>query len=197
MDTYLTSSSPPSLKRKDIYGGIVQNCARIALEIIKTIRFEVGDQYSILVKLNAEDFVDGGLPVDEMLVVECLLEDAGTDAIEMSGGTLTHSGVNNPMQEGRLSPDKEGFYREAARRYKEVIKIPLILVGGIRSFDLAEKLVLENTGDYIAVCRPLIREPALINRWRSGDRSPSLCLSDNLCIMPVFEGNGVLCPFEG
>jgi len=57
-----------------------------------------------------------------------------------------------------------------AGRYKEKVGAPLMLVGGIRSFEIADRLVNEGTADYISLCRPLIREPDLVNRWRSGDR---------------------------
>jgi 2,4-dienoyl-CoA reductase-like NADH-dependent reductase (Old Yellow Enzyme family) len=51
--------------------------------------------------------------------------------------------------------------------------------------------------DYIAMCRPFIREPELVNRWKSGDRKPALCISDSGCFRPGFEGKGVHCVVEG
>jgi 2,4-dienoyl-CoA reductase-like NADH-dependent reductase (Old Yellow Enzyme family) len=72
-----------------------------------------------------------------------------------------------------------------------------MLVGGLRTFETAERLVLENVADYIAMCRPFIREPELVNRWKSGDRKPALCISDSGCFRPGFEGKGVHCVVEG
>lgn len=74
-----------------------------------------------------------------------------------------------------------------------LIDIPVILVGGIRSFQVAEKLVESQTADYISLSRPLIREPELINRWKSGNMSRALCLSDNICLQTCLNGNGVYC----
>ena len=83
--------------------------------------------------------------------------------------------------DGSFSPAgrKDVYYSEASKRFREKIKIPLILVGGILSFVTADKLVKEGTDDYISLCRPLIREPGLISRWKSGDLRKSECLSDS------------------
>ena len=74
--------------------------------------------------------------------------------------------------------------------------MPLMLVGGIRTFETAERLVAEGLTDYIAFSRPFIREPGLVNRWKSGDRRPATCISDNGCFKPAFEGRGVYCVVE-
>jgi 2,4-dienoyl-CoA reductase-like NADH-dependent reductase (Old Yellow Enzyme family) len=71
-----------------------------------------------------------------------------------------------------------------------------MLVGGIRSLEAAEGLVSDGLADYIALCRPLIREPGLVNRWKSGDRRPAFCVSDSGCFKPGFEGKGVSCVVE-
>ena len=74
--------------------------------------------------------------------------------------------------------------------------MPLILVGGNRSFQVAERLVNEGVADYLSMSRPLIREPGLINRWKSGDLRRSACLSDNMCFKPAMEGKGIYCLTE-
>ena len=71
--------------------------------------------------------------------------------------------------------------------------MPLVLVGGLRSFEVAEKILAEGTADYISMSRPLIREPNLINRWKEGDLRKAECKSDNLCFNPGFEGKGIYC----
>ena len=63
----------------------------------------------------------------------------------------------------------EVYYRNAAILYKEKITIPLILVGGIRSFEIARELIENELTDYISLSHPLIRKPGLIKRWQSGD----------------------------
>ncbi len=76
------------------------------------------------------------------------------------------------------------------------VRVPLVLVGGIRSYGVAEKLVTEKIADYVSLCRPLIREPNLINRWKSGDTRKATCLSDNLCFNPTRAGEGLRCMVE-
>ncbi len=192
---YLLSQflSPYYNKREDEYGGTIENRARIILEVLQSIRAEVGDKYPVMIKMNSEDFLDNGLSVEEMLQVAEMLEKSGIDAIELSGGT-SMSGKYNPIRRARFdSEEKEVFYKSAAERYKEKIRVPLMLVGGIRSYNVSEQLVNKGVADYISMCRPLIREPHLINRWKSGDTAKATCLNDNQCLKPAIEGKGIYC----
>jgi len=197
---YLLSEflSPFFNKRTDNYGGSIENRARILLEAFQAVRNEVGEEYPVLVKINSEDFVEGGLTVGEMLEVCVMLEKAGVDAIEMSGGTIYASGAYSSCRVGALdSPEKEVYYKDAAARYKEKIAVPLLLVGGIRSLEVADKLVNDGMADFISICRPLIREPNLIERWKSGDTRPATCKYCDGCFGPGLKGEGVHCIFDG
>ena len=161
--------SPFFNNRKDQYGGNIENRARLALEVYHSVRSGVGDHFPVMIKLNSEDFLERGLNLDEMVQVATMLENAGIDAIELSGGTL-YSGECTPVRQGKFdSEEKEAYHLDGARKYKERIGVPLMLVGGIRSYGVAERLVREGLADYISLSRPLIREPYLINRWKSGD----------------------------
>jgi 2,4-dienoyl-CoA reductase-like NADH-dependent reductase (Old Yellow Enzyme family) len=183
-------------KRTDAYGGSVENRARIVLEVLRSIKTSVGNDFPVLIKMNSEDFLDEGFTVDSMLETATLLEDAGVDAIELSGGTA-YSGKRIPVRIVKIdSEEKEVFYEAAAKRYKQQIKTPLMLVGGIRSYEVADKLVEEGTADYVSLCRPLIREPNLISRWQRGDTRKATCLSDNLCFGPTGKGEGLYCVVE-
>jgi 2,4-dienoyl-CoA reductase-like NADH-dependent reductase (Old Yellow Enzyme family) len=189
--------SPFFNRRTDEYGGSVENRARILLEVLKNVKNAVGDGWPVMVKINSEDFVDGGLAVEDMVQVCALLEKAGVDAIEMSGGTIHASSRFSPVRKGALEKqEEEVYYRDAAILYKEKIKVPLMLVGGIRSFEVAEKLVADGIADYISLCRPLIREPALVKRWKAGDRRKASCLSENRCFEPTVRGDGLYCVVE-
>jgi 2,4-dienoyl-CoA reductase-like NADH-dependent reductase (Old Yellow Enzyme family) len=195
---YLLSQflSPFHNRRKDLYGGGIENRARIVLEVLRGIRDAVGPDYAVLIKMNSEDFIDGGFSVDDMAAVAVMLEKAGIDAIELSGGSA-FSPKYTSSRPGRIENEEdEVYYREAARKYKEKVHVPLILVGGIRSYAVAEKLAEDGIADYIALCRPLIREPGLINRWRSGDTGKATCVSDNGCFTPARAGRGLSCVIE-
>ncbi len=195
---YLLSQflSPFHNKRTDAYGGAVENRARMALEVLGRMRDAVGPGYPVLIKMNSEDFVDGGFTVDDMLAVAVMIERAGIDAIELSGGSPS-SPKYVSYRPGRIEREEaEVYYRQAASRYKEKVHVPLMLVGGIRSYGVAEKLVEDGIADYIALSRPLIREPGLINRWQSGDTGKATCVSDNRCFTPARAGRGLSCVVE-
>ncbi len=191
---YLLSQflSPAFNRRKDEYGGEARNRARIHLEVYQAIRKVVGEDYPILIKLNCRDFVENGMSLEDSLQVARLLADAGMDAIELSGGLIT-GGKLSPSRSGIDSMEKEAYFQEDARAMKKEIGIPLILVGGIRSFEVAEKLVQGGTADYISMSRPFIREPDLVNRWKAGDRRRAECRSDSLCFKPGLDGEGIYC----
>lgn len=191
---YLLSQflSPAFNRRTDTYGGEIGNRARIHLEIYKAIRNVVGENYPLMIKINCDDFSENGLTREDSRVACRMLSEAGFDAIELSGGLLT-GGKLSPSRYGIDSPEKEAYFQDAARALKKQISCPLILVGGIRSPKVAEKLLADGTADYIALSRPLIREPHLIARWKSGDLTPSGCQSDNLCFRPGLTGDGVYC----
>jgi len=194
--SYLLSQflSPYYNKRTDEYGGSVENKARIVLNIFEQIRSSLGEEYPILAKINSEDFLDGGLTVEDMLQTARMLEEAGIDGIELSGGSTDPVGRYNPVREGTpLTKKEEVYYRDAARLYKERIGVPLILVGGIRSYEVASELVDSGLADYIALCRPLIREPDLIARWKAGDLRKSQCGSCAQCLGPIRGGEGMYC----
>ena len=183
-------------KRTDNYGGKLENKARLLLEILYATREVVGNDFPVLCKLNSCDYIENGFTVEEMIAVSAMLEKAGIDAIEMSGGTK-YSGKYTLVREGRLATEEEEvYYKDAAKRYKQEVRVPLMLVGGIRSYTVVERLLQEGLTDYVSFCRPLIREPGLINRWKSGDTSRATCLSDNLCTVPARSGRGLWCVIE-
>ena len=196
---YLLSEflSPYTNVRTDEYGGPIENRARIVLEVYDAIRERVGTEYPVLVKINVSDFDDGGLEADDSLWVCERLAERGIDAIEFSGG-VNASGEMGPIRADIDSPEKEAYFKEYAQRFTPRLTCPVILVGGIRSLDVAEKLLREGTAQFISMCRPFISEPDLINRWASGDTEPARCTSCSQCVFAGLREGGVYCvPFEG
>jgi len=186
--------SPAFNRRTDEYGGTLENRARLLLEVVRSIRKAIGTDYPILVKLNAEDFLENGMTREEAVWVSRMLEEASVDAIEFSGGTVASPETLIPPRPGMLkAPENEVYYRETARLYKKKVNIPLMLVGGIRSYQVADELIESGTADYIALARPLICEPGLVKRWREGDLRKAECVSDNECFGPASDGRGVYC----
>ena len=187
---YLLSQflSPFFNKRSDRYGGNIENRTIIHLEIINAVRSYVGKDYPVLIKMNTRDFIEGGLELEDAVKAGKLLAQNRLDAIELSGGTGRLSGKLNPIRTGIRKESDEAYFEDAAVLFKEHIDIPIILVGGIRSFEVAERIVNSDIADFISMSRPFIREPDLINRWKSGDRSKSGCHSDSRCFVPARTG---------
>lgn len=194
---YLMSQflSPVFNKRNDSYGGGLENRARALIETLQEVRSTVGKDYPVLIKLNSQDYLEEGLALSDSVKVGAMLQENGIDAIEVSGGTLV-PGHPGPSKPGIKSEEKEAYFRTASKTFKEALDVPIVLVGGIRSPDLAQKLLEQGVADYFSMSRPLIREPALVKRWASGDRSKAKCFSDNQCFGPGRAGEGVYCVTE-
>jgi len=188
--------SPFFNRRTDEYGDKLQNRIRILLEVLETIRNVVGWDYPILVKMNSQDFIENGLTLEDSIRVGTILSEGGIDGIELSGGGHLTPPRFNPVRKGITSKKKEAYFKNDAKLFKEEINVPLILVGGIRSYDVANQIIEEGLADYISMCRPFIREPNLINRWKSGDLRKSTCVSDNMCFSPIMAGEGIYCVTE-
>jgi 2,4-dienoyl-CoA reductase-like NADH-dependent reductase (Old Yellow Enzyme family) len=191
---YLLSQflSPAFNRRSDEYGGPLENRARALLKVISAIRGSLGRGFPVIVKMNCMDFLENGLTLEDSVRVGRMLAEAGVDAIELSGGTLV-SGKLSPSRTKIDSPEQEAYFRDAAKIFKKEVGLPLILVGGIRSFSTARSLIEGGTADYISMSRPFICEPGLVARWESGDTRPSECVSDNRCFKPIFAGSGFFC----
>jgi 2,4-dienoyl-CoA reductase-like NADH-dependent reductase (Old Yellow Enzyme family) len=194
---YLLSQfvSPMFNQRTDEYGGSIENRARMPLEVLQAIRKVVGSDYPVLIKVNCKEFTDNALVPEDFVQVGKMLADAGIDAIEVSGG-LPISPKTKASQLGINKEEKEAYFQNEARTLRKETDVTLILVGGNRSFHVAERLVAEGVADYISMSRPLIREPHLINRWKAGDFTKSACVSDNMCFQPASEGKGIYCVTE-
>ena len=194
---YLMSQflSPVFNTRTAPYGGAVENRARALIETLGEVRSAVGKDYPVLIKLNSEDYLEGGLTLSDSLKVGRMLLDGGIDAIEVSGGTVVSENLG-ASRAGIKSEEKEAYFRNASKAFKAALDVPIMLVGGVRSADLAEKLLEQGCADYFSMSRPFIREPDLVKRWASGDRSKARCLSDNQCFEPGRAGEGVYCVTE-
>ncbi len=184
--------SPASNLREDEYGGSPENRARFAVEIIQAMRKCLGDDFPISVKLNAEDFEEGGLQPADALIAANLLVNAGIDHLEISGGTPA-AGKLGASRLGINNPEKEAYFRTQAAEIKAAISsIPVGVVGGIRSYDVAESLIANGEADTVSLARPLICEPHLAKRWQQGDHAPAKCLSDSRCFVAGLKG-GIQC----
>jgi 2,4-dienoyl-CoA reductase-like NADH-dependent reductase (Old Yellow Enzyme family) len=189
---YLISQflSPYSNRRTDQWGGSFENRQRFVTEVYKRIREVIGQDYPVFIKMNVDDFVEGGLTLGETIKTAKLLSDLGMDAIEISGGTLELS-IWKCLVPGIKSRDQEAYFLPYAEAIKPEIRCPLILVGGMRTPALMEEILRQNKADFISLCRPFIREPDLVNRIQQGQQEPVACISCNKCLR--FLDRGLAC----
>lgn len=187
--------SPLTNKRTDTYGGSSENRRRFLMEVYRSVRSSVGSDFPVLVKLNIADNLEGGLEPEEALDAAKALDQAGIDAIEVSAGTPA-SGDRTPIRLGINNPEQEAYNLQLARDVKTTVGCPVMVVGGIRSIEVAEDIIEREDADYIALARPFIREPDLARRWRDGKREKATCISCNGCFKPGLKEGGIYCVID-
>jgi 2,4-dienoyl-CoA reductase-like NADH-dependent reductase (Old Yellow Enzyme family) len=195
---YLLSQflSPFTNRRNDQWGGSLENRLRLHQKIYRDIRKKVGEDYPLLVKIGVEDGFPGGLEFPEGKTAAQHLAQWGFDALEISSG-LRGSGYETTEFRTRVNrPDREAYFRPWCRAIKDQVDVPVMMVGGLRSVELMEEIIREADADYISLCRPLIREPGLINEWEKGNHRKGTCISCNKCFEAVVKGGALHCVQE-
>ena len=196
---YLISEffSPYTNKRTDEYGGSTENRVRFVEEIYNRSEELVGKDFPILIKINGDDFLEGGVAVEESKKIAEKLSKLGFAAIEVSGGmweTVKRSKKElgwKPtfIPESRMfvgTKNEAAYNLPFAKEIKNVVDVPIIVVGGINSLDLVEQILREESADFVAFCRPMIREPNLPNRWLKGIGERTVeCVYCNGCLSSV------------
>jgi 2,4-dienoyl-CoA reductase-like NADH-dependent reductase (Old Yellow Enzyme family) len=182
--------SPLVNRREDEWGGDIHGRASFLRSICSAVRSEVGSGYPMLIKLGLADSVDGGLSLAEGLEVVSELESMGLDAVEISagiGGRRSAAILPGIRKEG-----DEAYFRSWAREAKRRTRLPILLVGGLRSLSVMEDVLTSGDADLISMCRPLICEPDLPRRLVSGAQERSSCISGNRC-WPEGEEAAISC----
>ncbi|MFX1499823.1 MAG: NADH:flavin oxidoreductase [Promethearchaeota archaeon] len=183
--------SPYTNKRTDEFGGSLENRARIIIEIYNGIRDELGKKFPIMIKLQIDDFIPNGLEFEEGIKFAKLFSEIGFDAIEPSGGSEETRFLTKKSYPCLIfkSSEDENYFLPHAKKIKPFMKnCKMILVGGIRNPLSAERILRDKNADFISLCRPLIYEPDLPNRWKEGNHSPAKCISCNNCFPRSRDG---------
>lgn len=185
--------SPLRNQRKDEFGGSLENRARFSLEVYRAVRSVVGPGFLVMIKLNAHDFLEGSTTEEDSCYLAAALAAEGIDAIEVSGGTPGSGKLGAVRPNIEKATDEAYFLPQAKAIRRAAPSVPLMLVGGMRSPEIMEKILAEGTVEYFSMSRPLIREPGLPRRWESGDRSRAACISCLGCFGPARKGEGIRC----
>lgn len=212
---YLVSAflSPRWNRRRDDYGGPVENRARLARRIAAAARDAAGQRVAVIAKLNMTDGVRGGLQPGESLRVASLLQaDGHLDAIELTaGGSQANqmfmfrgaapraemAAVLPPAQRlglrlaGRVLlreyPFQEAYFLPLARQFRAALTMPLILLGGITTTAAIHQAMAEGF-EFVAMGRALLREPDLVGRLAAGTASGGTCVHCNKCMPSIYSG---------
>ncbi|MFX1279604.1 MAG: NADH:flavin oxidoreductase [Promethearchaeota archaeon] len=183
--------SPFTNIRTDEYGGSIQNRTRVLKEIHDKIRDQLGNKFPITIKFQSQDYIPNSITEAQGIEIARTLSDIGFDAIEPSGGQRESLYYAKNTLPSRLikKVEDENYFLPFAKKIKPLInKTKLILVGGIKNPISAEQILENNNADFISMSRPLIYEPNLPNRWKSGDLTPAKCISCNSCFAIMDKG---------
>jgi len=210
--------SPYFNKRKDEWGGSDENRFRIIKEILEGIK-KTAPEKPVLVKMNAEDFTPKpGMTPELLKKYIAMLKEAGIHALELTSGIKYYNPMNCwrgevPVKEvltslplwkrpvGWLKMKRwEGNYNLVEgwnKKYLDEVKIladdiALFLVGGMRRFDHMEDIIQRGDADFICMCRPFIREPGLVKKFKEGVKEAS-CVSCNRCFAAAANSIPTLC----
>ena len=183
--------SPATNRRDDRYGGSIENRARFLTRIIARIRQEQGQEFPILVRLDAREYrIEGGITPADCVATAMLCEQAGATAIDVSAyGNTAHAIA---FTEAPLVHEPEGFV-DFARAVKAAVSIPVIAVGRIEPAS-ADRAIQRGDYDFLALGRKLLADPELPNKLASG-RAAEIrpCIYCYVCVSKIFINTPMLC----
>jgi len=177
--------SPATNVRKDRWAGSVQNRLAFLKEVTAEVRRQVGQDYPVWIKLGVAGNGNGGLTIPIGAEVARACATYGIDCIEISHA----AGIPKELDRKR-----EATFLPMAQAVRKAVgpKFPLALVYGFRSRSVMEKVLASEVVQIISLCRPLIAEPDLPNKIRTGTTERSLCTSCSRCFAKVL-GEGIAC----
>lgn len=201
---YLISefSSPATNRRSDPWGGDARRRTDFPRAVVERVRGSVPVDFPVTMKIGMVDAVEAGLGLDESVPRAAQLVGAGLQAIEVSCGlmgaptdsanTYVAVGPRRAIQDLLIhrvvrAPKPEAYFRPWAKALKKAVDTRVILVGGIRSTAMMRDAIASGDADFVAMARPLIREPDLPAQIQAGREGLVDCTSCNLCL--IHEGH--------
>ena len=214
--SYLISSflAPGLNRRRDRWGGPLERRARLARQVARVVREEVGDAVAVTAKVAVSDGFPGGVSTDEGIAFARLLEDDGhLDALQLSGGSSLMNPMylfrgDTPVREFadamplpvRLAmksplggsflksyPFQEAYFREKALAFRAALDLPLMFLGGVNDLATMRRAMADGF-ELVAMGRAVLREPDLVDRLRRGEASGGICIHCNRCMPTIYSG---------
>ena len=184
--------SPYSNKRTDEYGGNFKNRMRFPLEVIRRVRDEVGDNFPIVYRMSAEEYVAGGLTIEDTKAIARKMVEVGIDALHISGGVYESSAMI--IQPAAIP---QGCFVENAAAIKDAIngEVPVIVAGRIKNPIMAEQIIQEGKADLVAMGRALLADSELPKKVSEGKvEEIRKCIGCNQgCIDRLFQDLDIAC----
>jgi len=189
---YLISQffSPYSNKRLDDYGGNFWNRTRFAREIIHDVRKKCGEDFIIDMRISADEFVEGGLNIEDNKAIARMMEEAGLDMLHVSVGNYLSVDLNVAS-----SHSNHAWFTDWAKQIKEVVNIPIITVSRINDPFLADSILASGKADFVAMGRASLADPAMPIKAQEGrleDIRRCIGCNDG-CIGTLFTDNPIKC----
>jgi len=167
--------SPATNLREDEWGGTPEKRLNLVRHIYQGLRRAGGADYPVFIKFGPRDYHPQGQTLEEGVRMSRMLEAMGMDAIEVSEGLEEDRGHH--IRQDAVSP----YYLEECRACRQALKLPLILVGGMRKLEDMQQVVRDNLADAVSLCRPFIMDPYIVKKFREGTAVSSDCTSCNGC----------------
>jgi 2,4-dienoyl-CoA reductase-like NADH-dependent reductase (Old Yellow Enzyme family) len=147
--------SPLTNRRTDEYGGDVHGRIKLHLEVIAAVREAVGEDFPVLLRLGAADYLDGGTRIADSVVAAVAFESCGVDMLDITGG------LSGYMRPGHTEP---GYFAELSEPIERAVSIPVILTGGVTEPAEAEGLLAARVADLIGVGRAILKDSGWATR---------------------------------
>ena len=196
---YLISefSSPITNHRTDEWGGSADRRSRFFLAVYDAVRSAVGADTPVTARIGLADSIVDGLTVEESVERAQRLAERGVDGLEPTYGIMrsyienippyvavsSGQAVKNVLVQRLVRPRaQQAHYRAFARALKAAVTVPVILVGGIRTTEVMTEILESGDADFLAMSRPFIREPDLVNKLAAGRTGMVDCVSCNMCL---------------
>ncbi len=213
---YLLSSflAPGQNRRKDGWGGSLENRAKFARQVARAVREEVGGDVAVTAKIGMTEGSPVGFSMPESVEFAQMLEaDGYLDALELSAGSsllnpmylfrgdvplkefaasmppAVRLGLKTPIGKKffKAYPFEEAYLREKALVFRGAVSMPLIMLGGINEKATMDR-AMEEGFEFVAMGRALLREPDLVNRLRAGEATAGVCIHCNQCMPTIYTG---------
>jgi len=186
--------SPHTNHRQDGYGGTLENRLRFGLEVLSTVQDAVGPDFPLVVRMNARDYVEGGLDIDDALQIAFHLEKAGVHTLSVTSGTMCES---VPYCLYPTGTPKANLLPMAAR-IRSAITLPVIVAGRIRTPQVAREALNAGQTDLIGLGRPFLADPDWVAKTMNGEEeSIMLCAACHQgCLAELRRGEGTHCIFN-